>query len=349
MIAITLADLRYRYRQFLIAVLGGGVVLAMAILLSGLANGFKTEINTTIGAVGADRWVMSEKANGRVASVATFDQDAAAQLAGQAGVRAADPLIMLPQEVLRDGARQVTVNVLGVRPGGLGAPRPRSGAALSAAGEVVLDARAHIPVGTQVSLGSTSLRVVGTVSGRTLTAGIPLAYLTLADAQTALLGGQPVVTAVVTAGVPGSLPAGLAAFTPAEVEQHSLTTLASGVSSINKSRTMMWVVAAIIIAALVYVSALQRVRDFAVLKALGSSSAALFGSLCLQAVLVTLLAAGFGTVLSFFLTGVFNQPLSVPASAYTSLPLVALVVGVVASLVALRRATSADPVAAFGG
>jgi putative ABC transport system permease protein len=91
------------------------------------------------------------------------------------------------------------------------------------------------------------------------------------------------------------------------------------------------------------------VRDFAVLKALGSSSAALFGSLCLQAVLVTLLAAAFGTVLSFFLTGVFNQPLSVPTSAYATLPLVALVVGVAASLVALRRATSADPVAAFGG
>jgi putative ABC transport system permease protein len=133
------------------------------------------------------------------------------------------------------------------------------------------------------------------------------------------------------------------------VEQHSLSTLASGVSSINKSRTMMWVVAAIIIAALIYVSALQRVRDFAVLKALGSSSAALFGSLCLQAVLVTLLAAALGTVLSFFMTGVFNQPVSVPASAYATLPLVAVVVGVIASLVAVRRATGADPVAAFGG
>ena len=53
----------------------------------------------------------------------------------------------------------------------------------------------------------------------------------------------------------------------------------------------MWLVAAIIVAALLYVSALQRVRDFAVLKALGSSSLALFGSLALQAVVVTLLAA----------------------------------------------------------
>ena len=349
MLAITLADLRFRYRQFLIAVIGGGVVLAMAVLLSGLANGFKTEINTSIGAVGADRWVMSEKSNGRVASVATFGQDSVAQLAGQPGVRAAAGLALLPQEVLRTGTRQVTVNVLAVQPGALGSPRPASGTALSGPGQLVVDSRAHLGVGTAVTLGSTVLRVVGTVHGRTLTGGIPLAYMPLSDAQRALLGGQPVVTAVVTSGVPATVPPGLVEFTPGQVEQHSLTTLASGVSSINKSRTMMWVVAAIIIAALVYVSALQRVRDFAVLKALGSSSAALFASLCLQAVLVTLLAAALGTVLSFFMTGVFNQPVSVPASAYATLPLVAVVVGVIASLVALRRATTADPVAAFGG
>jgi putative ABC transport system permease protein len=91
------------------------------------------------------------------------------------------------------------------------------------------------------------------------------------------------------------------------------------------------------------------VRDFAVLKALGSSSAALFGSLCLQAVIVTLLAAGLGTVLSTFMTGIFSQPVTIPTSAYTTLPIVAVVVGLLSSLVALRRATGADPVAAFGG
>jgi putative ABC transport system permease protein len=112
---------------------------------------------------------------------------------------------------------------------------------------------------------------------------------------------------------------------------------------------MMWVIAAIIVAALIYVSALQRVRDFAVLKALGSSSTSLFASLCLQAVIVTLLGAALGLVLSTFMTGVFSQPVSVPTSAYTTLPLVAVGVGVVASLVALRQATGADPVRAFAG
>ena len=259
---------------------------------------------------------------------------------------------MLPQEVLRvGGAAGDGERPRGAGPVGSALPRPAQRRAADRRRAMVLDSRAHVPVGTHGDARQhRPARGRAPCPGARSPRGIPLAYMTLADAQAALLGGQPVVTAVVTTGVPTRRARlGSPCSRPRRWRQHSLTTLASGVSSINKSRTMMWVVAAIIIAALVYVSALQRVRDFAVLKALGSSSAALFGSLCLQAVLVTLLAAVFGTVLSFFMTGVFNQPVSVPASAYATLPLVALVVGVAASLVALRRATSADPVAAFGG
>jgi putative ABC transport system permease protein len=186
------------------------------------------------------------------------------------------------------------------------------------------------------------------VSDRTLSAGLPVAYVSLPDAQAAIFGGRPVITAVVTTGVPRSTPAGLEVLTNPQVERETLATLASGVDSIKNSRTLMWIVAAIIIAALIYVSALQRVRDFAVLKALGSSSLSLFGSLCLQSVIITLLAAALGTGMSQFMSGIFAQPVTVPASTYTTLPIVAVAVGLVASLVALRRATGADPVAAFG-
>jgi putative ABC transport system permease protein len=47
--------------------------------------------------------------------------------------------------------------------------------------------------------------------------------------------------------------------------------------------------------------------------------------------------------------GLFAQPLAIPASAFFTLPMVAVVVGLLSSLVALRRATGADPAAAFGG
>jgi putative ABC transport system permease protein len=348
-LAITLADLRYRYRQFLIAVVGAGVVLAMAILLSGLAHGFRTEIEHTVNAVGADRWVLSEQAHGRITSVSAFDAGMVGRIAQTPGVTRADGVAVLPQEVMRAGDRVVTVTVFAVTPGGLGSPAAGDGATLAGAGQVIVDARSKVATGTQVRFGNTAFQVVGTVHDRTLNGGVPVVYLPLADAQRILLGGRPVVTAVVTQGVPSSVPPGLVALSNSKVTDATLDTLTTAVQSIQKSRSMMWVIAAIIVAALIYVSALQRVRDFAVLKALGSSSRALFVSLCLQAVIVTLLGAALGMGLSTFMTGVFSQPVAVPASAYATLPLVAVTVGVVASLVALRQATGADPARAFAG
>jgi len=111
----------------------------------------------------------------------------------------------------------------------------------------------------------------------------------------------------------------------------------------------MWLIAAVIVAALVYVTALERVRNFAVLKALGASSRLLFAGLAFQAVLVALLAAAIAAVISNFMTGLFAQPVDVPPSAFVVLPISALVVGLLASLAALRRAVSADPAMAFQG
>jgi putative ABC transport system permease protein len=349
MLTITLADLRFRYRQFLIAVIGAGVVLGMAVLLSGLADGFRSEIAATVGGVHADRWVLSQQSFGRITAVATFDQSAVRTLAATAGVTRAEGVVLLSGEVVRAGRRLVSVNVMGVDLHGFGRPRAANGHDLAGAGEIVVDRSAGITMGASVLIGATRFRVVGTVSDRTLSAGLPMVYMPLTDAQSALLGGRPVVTAVVTQGVPASAPAGLEILDNRAVDAKTLDALSSGVSSIQKSRSLMWFIAVIIVAALVYVSALQRVRDFAVLKALGSSSRALFGSLCLQAVIVTLLAAGLGAALSTVMTGVFDQPVTVPASTYATLPLVAVVVGVIASLVALRQATGADPVRAFGG
>jgi putative ABC transport system permease protein len=134
-----------------------------------------------------------------------------------------------------------------------------------------------------------------------------------------------------------------------QVENRSLAQMASAVSSIDNSRSFAWVIAAVIVAALVYVTALERTRDFAVMKALGASSRSLFLGLALQAVLVALIAAAIGGVMANFMTGIFDQPVDIPSSSFVVLPLSALVVGLLSSLVALRRAVSVDPATAFAG
>ena len=321
----------------------------MALAMSGLAAGFTAEINWTVGGIGADRWVLNSNAHGLISNGQLLPQADVTAIAQSPGVRRAAGLAVLPQQAARIDGRSKTVLVFGVELGNVGDPAVTSGQALSGPGQVVADTRAGAAVGSQITIGSMSFRVVGQVVNRTMLAGSPIIFMPLPDAQVLALGGRPLITAVLTRGVPSQVPAGLAVLTTPEVEHDNLTPLTGAVASINSFKFLLWAVAAIIVAALLYVSALQRVRDFAVLKALGSSSLLLFESLAVQAVTVTLLAAALAAIVANFLGAFFAQPVVIPGSAFAVLPVIAIVVGLVSSLVAARRATSADPAAAFGG
>jgi putative ABC transport system permease protein len=349
MLTVTFADLRYRYRQFLIAVVGAGMVLAMGVLLAGLAGGFGWEINQVVNAQHADRWVISHKSDGQLTAAATFPQRAVAQVARESTVQQAAGLVLLPQEPLLVNGNHALVNIIGVPQQGFGSPTGVAGSGLVHPGDAIIDSKLHGHVGDVLTAGSTTLHVVGTVHNRTLLGGLPVVYVPITAAQQFGFGGLPLVTAIVVKGVPTSVPAGLDVVTNQRLEHDTLSTLSGATSSIKNTRGLMWLVATIIVAALIYVSALQRVRDFAVLKALGASSAALFMSLAVQAIVVTLIAAAVAAVMCNFMSGLFAQPVAIPASAFITLPLVAVAVGLLASLVALRTATRADPVAAFGG
>jgi putative ABC transport system permease protein len=292
---------------------------------------------------------MSPSAHGRVTAFAAFPADATTAVAREPGVRAAAPLLFAPSQVvhLRGKSTVQTVNLVGVEPGRLGDPAVSSGHRLAGPGEAVVDSALGARPGSVLVLGGHAYPVVGSVADRTMTGGVPLVYMSLDTVQHAVIGGKALATAIVTAGTPSQVPAGLVALSPSTVITDTVSQLQSGVKSIDNTRWLMWIVAAAIVASMLYVAALERKRDFAVLKALGSSSRTLFLSLLLEAVAVTVLAALLAEALATFLTPMFAQPVDITPDARLALPLVAVVVGGVASVAALRRVVGADPAAAF--
>jgi putative ABC transport system permease protein len=205
-----------------------------------------------------------------------------------------------PSQVVQvDGsASPQTVNLVGVVPGGLGAPHVVSGHGLSGPGQAVVDSKVTTHLGSTLVLGGHPYQVVGTVDNATMLGGQALVYMPIATVQQAVTGGRPLATAIVVQGTPASVPHGLVVLSPSTVVTDTMGQLKSAVSSIDSTRSLMWIIAAVIVAAMLYVAALERKRDFAVLKALGSSSRTLFLSLVLEAVIVTLLAAVLAEIIA---------------------------------------------------
>ena len=60
MLFVSLRDLQWRLRRFIIGVLATGLVFAIALLLSGIDASFQNEAKRAINAFGADEWVVSD-------------------------------------------------------------------------------------------------------------------------------------------------------------------------------------------------------------------------------------------------------------------------------------------------
>jgi putative ABC transport system permease protein len=241
------------------------------------------------------------------------------------------------------------VNVIGYDLAGIGAPPVTSGRRPRKPHETVADVALGLRLGQHVDLGGERLTVVGLAGGITYYFGTPTLFIPLADAQQIALGGRPLAMAIVTRGVPHALPSGLRAMTNDQVATDLLRPLKSGTQSIYFIDVLLWVVAAGIIGSIVYLSALERTRDFAVLKATGSTNASLMAGLAVQAALLSLVSVAIAIVLAKLLAPIFPFAVEITLAEILFLALVSLAVGLFASLAGLRRAVAVDPALAFGG
>lgn len=339
-------DLAWRWRRFMIATVAAALVLGLTVLLSGIIKHLDAEIRRTVDTLGADAFVVAADVPGPFTSIAALPEPTEAALES-AGATAADPIVAVPQTLRMDPA--VDAYVIGYRPGGLGEPPVNEGRAPAADGEVAIDAKAGIALGGEVIVAGARFDVVGVTDGLTVLGERPNVYMTLADAQRAVFGGQPVATAFLVKGTIARLPDGVRLIDRDAAVADLRRPMVDTIESIELFRSLLWLVAAAIVGSVLYLSALERSRDMAVFKATGASSADLVAGLVLQALVLSLSASAVAVALALLLAPLFPAGISLPISLLLTVPIVAVVVGIVGSLAGLRRTLAADPAAAFGG
>ena len=342
---VSARDLQWRRRRFLIAVVSASLVFSLTLILDGMTTHIGNEVTRVVDRFQADAWVVAPGKSGPFTATKLLTASVVDDIAQLPGVERADAMI-----AARDTVRDKWTNVLGYTIGGLGEPASvRSGRLPAAPGEALVDALLGFKAGDTIVIGGADFTVVGISSDLSFSFGAPTVMLPIEDVQRVLLSGQPLVGAVAVRGIPESLPAGLQLMTNAQVEADMHLGMDESLKTVVILNGLLWVIAAAIIASIVYLSALERVRDFAVMKALGVSNRSMMVGLASSSLLLAVLAGIGATVLAFFLGPRFPTPVETPVSSYVELLGVSVVVGLIASLAGLRRAVRVDPALAFGG
>ncbi|MGE2717827.1 ABC transporter permease [Mycolicibacterium litorale] len=348
MLIAALRDMQWRKRRFAIAVLSTAIIFAMTLVLTGLANGFQVEAERTVDSLGVDQFVVKAGASGPFVGATPFAPTELRRIAAAPGVDAAAPLAYAGGTARLGHATQ-NVCIYGAPPGGPGMPAVSEGRAPAGPDEVAVSSALGRGVGEEVEIAAYTLRIVGVVENSTALASLPNVFLTADGARRLVYGGQQLASSIGIRGTLENVPEGFYVMNRSGAVEDLIRPLHVAVTSITIVAVLLWIVAALIVGSVVYLSALDRLRDFAVFKSIGVPTRSVMAGLALQSVIVTLLAAAVGVGLSLVLGPLFPMQVIVPAQAYIALPVIAVVIGLIASAAGLYRAVSVDPALAFAG
>jgi putative ABC transport system permease protein len=348
MLITALRDVQWRKWRFAIAIAVTGLVFAMTLVLTGLSNGFRVEDERTVDSMGVDSFLIKAGATGPFLGSAPFPAAEVKRIASAPGVVAAAPLLY-KGATFKNGDSTRDAAVFGAPAGGPGMPAMSQGRAPSGPNEIAVSSTIGRRVGDELEIGSRKLRIVGIANNSTALAKTPNLFLTIEGIQLMAYGGQPLIGSIGIRGALSQVPDGFRAVNRSVAVDDLMRPTKIAVDAITIVAILLWIVAALIVGAVVYLSALERMRDFAVFKAIGVPTRSVLAGLVLQAIMVAVLAAAVGAALSRLLGPIFPMHVIVPAPAYPLLAVIAVGIGLLASGAAVRRAVTVDPALAFGG
>jgi putative ABC transport system permease protein len=355
MLLAALRDLQWRRKRVAMTLVGTALVFAMSLIMSGLANSFPIEANRTLNHQRADYWLSPAGEPGPFAGGINVTPEMVAEVAATPGVTRADPVLVSRITTTIEGL-DTPLNLFGVVPNGLGSPpsavNSKSGSPSPTPGHVVVPAKLGKKVGDTITLGAATFIVSGVVSKASMLAGQSSVFIPLDDAQRIALGGAKRASMILVsseANTEPAFPKSVTVFDKSAARGDLLRPLKNATQSIDFIKFLLWAVAALIVASVVYLTTLERTRDVAVFKATGVSTSSIGAGICLQAVIIAVASSLIGALLALLMAPNFPMDVEISTGALLTLPLLAVIVGVLAGLIGVRRTAGIDPATAFGG
>jgi putative ABC transport system permease protein len=199
-----------------------------------------------------------------------------------------------------------------------------------------------------ITIGDTRLTVVGRTHDLSYFAGTPVVVISLRDGRHLTYGDAPLASALLTTGVPRAAVPGVRLMDAEAVKKDLGKPMTGATTTIAILAVILAFIAAGIIGLMTYLSGLDRLVDFAVFKAIGVRTSKLLTGLVLQVLLLAVSSALLASAIALVLAPTFPINVDLSALTFAGLLALAIVVGLLVSLVNVRQATAVDPALAFG-
>lgn len=352
------------HRRAALTVLGVAASLLLILVLRGIFAGAIERVTYYIRTSPADVFVSQAGVRTMHMSASDLPADTATRVAGVSGVRWAAPIAFASGSIAGPSGRQLSYLIGYDTSTGRGGPTRIVEGRPPGAGEAVVDQQSAdqlgIDLGSRFTVMGTPVRVAGFSTGGS---SITNTTVFVSLDEFALIHDSRV--SYVLAGLdPGADPGAVADRIEDQVpgvtaqsrdefaasEARVVTDMSADV--LRLMSTIGLVIALAVIALGLMTATLNRLRDFAVLKALGARTPRLAAAIAMQVLLTVLMAAVVASAAALALAwlvplAVPTVQISVTAAAVVRTTVTALLVGLAAALWPLRRITTVDAASAF--
>jgi putative ABC transport system permease protein len=377
---LALRDMKHNLFRFVLTGIGLGLLLGIVTSMVGIYEGALKDALQLPRASHPDLWVVEPRTKGPFAEPSRIPRDTRDLVRRIPGVAAAGAVTFQTVQTAAHG-KPLRLYIEGYEPGRLGGPPViAAGHGLTRSHyQIVADASSGLRLGDEVPLGPYRdlYKVVGLTRGMVNSAGDPLAWVTLLDAQSLQFsvppplqrrgkaaGRSPIVTADINAVLvqlrPGVVEAAVAgeinrwkhlSAVPQRQEEAYLTefVIEKMQRQLGMFTVILVIVSAVIIALIIYTLTLDKLRSIATLKLVGAPDRTIIGLIVQQALTLGVSGFAFGILLISLTKDHFPRRVLIEPRDVAILLSIVIIVCLLASTLGVRAAVKVDPAKALAG
>jgi len=360
---LAIRDLRHQLRRFVATSVGLGLLFAIVLAMGGIYRGLVEDATVLVDRMGADLWIVQRGTRGPFAERSILPPATESRARVVPGVAWAASFTTTTLQPVHEG-RVLRTSLVGLAwPDQRGQSLPIvAGRGLEEAHrELIVDRTLGLALGEVVHLGDESYRVVGITEGLFASGGDALAFATQSDvariqgylvpAARRAQGAEPTqsISAVLVRVAPGVD----AAEVRRRFESWSDTSVVSteeqraflleGVvdkarRQIGLFRALLAIVSGIIVTLVVFNMTVAKTHEIALLKLMGAKLRLIVSMIVQQSLALSLLAYGVALVVAQVAFPYFPRRVIVGTQELVGVFVLSIVIALVASLAAVRRA-----------